>query len=75
MKEKEWDIEETWRPCSNKEYIASRKHNDESMELTAFKKTETFLDYSSLFEEGLCFYAALVVSLIVIKFKIDSLTG
>ena len=44
------------------------------MEFTAFKKTETFLDYSPLFEEGLCFYAALVVSLIVSKFKIDSLT-
>ena len=75
MKEKEWDIEGPWRRCSNKAYIASRKHNDETMEFSAFKKTETFIDYSPLFEEGICFYAALVVSLIVSKFKIDSLTG
>ena len=45
------------------------------MEFTAFKKTETFLDYSPLFEEGLCFYAALLMSLTLSKFKIDLLTG
>ena len=74
MKEKEWDIKGPWQHCSEKEYVAPRKHNDETMEFTTFKKFETFLDYSPLFEEGLCFYVALVVSLTVSKLEVDSLT-
>ena len=45
------------------------------MEFNAFRKTETFLEYAFLIDKGLCFYAALVVSLTVSKFKIESLKG
>ena len=67
MKEKEWDFKGPRRRFSKKKYNGPKKHNNETTELTAFKKTKMFLDYSPLF-------AALVVSLPVSKFKIESLT-